>query len=916
MKSNYSRICVVLATVILYFIPSSLHAGNFKIKPLFLTGDSAPDGGTFLGFGEPRLNSKGEIAFDAATSGGQGLYLLSEAASQLLLRPGEVANFQRLVDPTTLGITQVACPLPPKSCLPSQEWFKRPNTPSGFFSICNKNERLFLPLGGRINDSHEILLPGGTLVSGGSIKSLNCPIPDFLIDLVGGPLSIVPIGITNSGTSVLLAGGSAGNTRILLINGGIMNMIGLKDTPVPTGGTIQFIGTPVMNENEDLLVAFRTSDSFFSPQGLVFIPGGATVPVPLVFTGSDAPGGRTFIGFGAKIFSESIRINNIEQVVFSAGLSDGSIGIYRRDPDETIKVLFEDRPGFNKIIDFTDVRFMAINEKGEAAAVVTKRDFNFRATGDLLFFNSEGNASKVVSLNDAALGGAKFLNFGFPQVNNKGEVIFWAFLSNGKTGVFKASKGLETEFVDPVPDLFAGSTVPFDPPNLATKGRMITGIAADGAARVVVRVKTGQTGTVEFSLVDETGAALPPSNFNGSLSQVSEELGSGSVSVPAADVEGFGPMAFAAYHAPIDFATSPNSKEANDPDRKVFIKVKLTTSTGETVESTESIGIVRPPVVLVHGLWESLSDWNTFTPLVNDSNFFIKRANYNFSITGITDSTPDFPPDILAKTTTNALGFTFNASFVLGQIIGFIDDFKSSQQVAAIQADLVGHSMGGNVARNLPLIPGFFSDKTFGKGTIHKIVTIGTPHLGTPLATQLLKNANSCVRDQLAANENISFRSVSFQGRTFDGGVFELEGDGVGGALSRALRSLQQSGSRLLPTAMVAGVMSQAQLNGLSDLFSAATFIRLRCAGDPLANSLNFQDWPTIFGQDSDAIVPLTSQLNGLFGSRFTAVHSSGTVRLGFRPPHEYEEASNISLEVIKLLNASLTSGSFHLLPP
>lgn len=210
----------------------------------------------------------------------------------------------------------------------------------------------------------------------------------------------------------------------------------------------------------------------------------------------------------------------------------------------------------------------------------------------------------------------------------------------------------------------------------------------------------------------------------------------------------------------------------------------------------------------------------------------------------------------------------------------------------------------------------FFSDKTFGKGTIHKIITIGTPHLGTPLATQLLKNANSCVRNLLAGRENIAFRSLTFQGRTFDGGVFELEGGGVvGGALSRALRSLQQPGSRLLPTAMIAGVMSQAQLDGLT--FSVATFIiNIRCAGDSLADSLKAVKWPTVFGQDSDAIVPFTSQLNGLSGSTFTAVHSSGAVNLGFRRPHEYEEATNIPAEVIKLLNTSLTSGSFHLLPP
>lgn len=462
-------------------------------------------------------------------------------------------------------------------------------------------------------------------------------------------------------------------------------------------------------------------------------------------------------------------------------------------------------------------------------------------------------------------------------LNDRGEIAFRADLSDGRAGIFLASAGLETEFVDPVPDLLADGMVTSDEKQLAEMGRVVTGIAADGAARVVVRVKTGQPGTVEFSLVDENGSTLPPNNFNGSLSEVSEATGSGTVSVPAEDVDGIGPMAFAVYHAPVDFATSPDSIEAGKADRQIFIKVKLTTATDETVESTEPLKIVRPPVMLVHGLWESESDWNTFTPLVGNSNFVIERPNYNFSITGITESSPKYSSGILAAATTNALGFTFNASFILGQIIEFIKNFKISRDVAAVQADLVGHSMGGNVARNLPLVGGFFSDNNFGEGTIHKIITVGTPHLGTPLATQLLKNANSCVRDLLAGRGNIAFGSLTFQGRTFDGGVFELEGGGVvGSALSRALRSLQQPGPRLLPTAMIAGVMSQAQLDGLSDLFSGATFIRIRCKGDPLADSLNRLEWPSIFGQASDAIVPVTSQLNGLSGTTRAATLERG----------------------------------------
>ena len=83
-----------------------------------------------------------------------------------------------------------------------------------------------------------------------------------------------------------------------------------------------------------------------------------------------------------------------------------------------------------------------------------------------------------------------------------------------------------------------------------------------------------------------------------------------------------------------------------------------------------------------------------------------------------------------------------------------------------------------------------------------------------------------------------------------------------------------------------------------------------------MADNFTAQNWPTIFGQDSDAIVPLTSQLNGLQGSQFTAVHSRGAVRLGFGPPQELEEVTGIPDKVIELLNTPVTSSSFSLLPP
>ena len=79
-----------------------------------------------------------------------------------------------------------------------------------------------------------------------------------------------------------------------------------------------------------------------------------------------------------------------------------------------------------------------------------------------------------------------------------------------------------------------------------------------------------------------------------------------------------------------------------------------------------------------------------------------------------------------------------------------------------------------------------------------------------------------------------------------------------------------------------------------------------------------------ILGGDSDGIVPVTSQLNGLSADApsiriFPAIHSQGARDLGFGVPdighHLQQEESGIPEVVIDLLNTSITSDTYILLP-
>src|SRR5262249_27112810 len=139
------------------------------------------------------------------------------------------------------------------------------------------------------------------------------------------------------------------------------------------------------------------------------------------------------------------------------------------------------------------------------------------------------------------------------------------------------------------------------------------------------------------------------------------------------------------------------------------------------------------------------SVWESFTPLINNtSQFAIERANYGQYV-HIDSSDPVYDPGIVWPVQASDLGFDYNAPIVYSQLNDLLASFRTGGEyatglpVAAAQADVVAHSMGGVITRSMPfLIPGFYSPVNYLRGVVHKLITIGTPHLGSPLAIDVL----------------------------------------------------------------------------------------------------------------------------------------------------------------------------------
>ena len=477
--------------------------------------------------------------------------------------------------------------------------------------------------------------------------------------------------------------------------------------------------------------------------------------------------------------------------------------------------------------------------------------------------------------------------------------------------------------LDPVPALLNGPMVTTNVNILATKGRVVQGSSADGASEVVLRVPANAAGEqFTFTVINDQGQQSTSAAEDGALAPIGSANFTLSQLTVSAVATSQGPMAFAIYGAPVDFPR-PEGQDTNATDRSITLNV-LAVDTG--LSSNTPVTLLRPPLGLIHGLWGSPDSWDNFTPLITDPRFAIGRANYSQTIGGqIKSYSPSYPSWAISSLKTaqaNSLGFAYNAPVVLKQLAGFVNQFKTGANpdhiaVTAIQVDIVAHSMGGDITRTFPQVKGFYGNTTLGLGGVHKLITIGTPHWGSPLAPHLLDHNNQCVRGVLATSGSPSFTSVTFKnGASASGGVGDLQGDGFGGGLSPALQALQNPIPHPLPTALIQGLESQSQLDGL-DSSSVAAAIRILCFGDYLAAHLTSKGWPQIFNQDSDSIVPALSEVAGLtdFTEVDGVIHSSSAELLGFGPPAELDAAGDIPATVTNLLNTPVTNAVYVGLP-
>lgn len=319
-----------------------------------------------------------------------------------------------------------------------------------------------------------------------------------------------------------------------------------------------------------------------------------------------------------------------------------------------------------------------------------------------------------------------------------------------------ACEEIRIELVDPRPDLIADpKSVRFTGvvADLAQGGEIVRGFAADGITPVLVRVEVPNGEPVEIELHDDRGS--PDPTRAGALFPVGGTTATNPVRVfPVSHAGAW--YAFAKIIAPVDFL-----RDANDrPLAERPLTIRVSPAEADPVE--REVILTRVPVLLIHGLWSSRTTWNVIADA--GAGWVVYATDYE---------------------KTHAAHFRTNVERPRIGIRRALE-LSRSAGIAATSCDVIGHSMGGLLTRWYVSDPFelYRRPENFFRGDVHKLVTLDTPHFGSPLA-YVLVNEDGQVKRPVGS-------IVQKTGRCVDcGAVFDLRPESD--AIREILKGWQES---------------------------------------------------------------------------------------------------------------------------
>ena len=361
----------------------------YVIRALFLTGQPAPQGGTFTQFSDPSLNNHGDLAF-AALSTSQtahyALYLRTGGHLRTLAASGQRA------------------------------------ASGGAFKVFNDvvlNDRGTVVFLGLTDD--RIAQQGIFLARAGA------PVPIAVAGQQapsGGVFTDFANPTINTGGTVAFVGRMGGGEAIFAASEGSISPIVLSGQPAPTGGTFQFFldGSPAQNDRGQIAFVAATTDRGIF--GVYVTVGGK--PVPVVTTDDAAPVGGLFTEFG------SLMLTNAGTVGFVGRTAHSTIreALYVTGRATLVALARQGESVSGQVL--TTFANSAINQSEAVVFQLGTPDPIPRA----IFLARRTGLSAVVRAGDRSPTGQLFTAFSTPALNDRGEVAFVAETDDFRHGIY------------------------------------------------------------------------------------------------------------------------------------------------------------------------------------------------------------------------------------------------------------------------------------------------------------------------------------------------------------------------------------------------------------------------------------------------------------------------------------------------
>lgn len=166
---------------------------------------------------------------------------------------------------------------------------------------------------------------------------------------------------------------------------------------------------------------------------------------------------------------------------------------------------------------------------------------------------------------------------------------------------------------------------------------------------------------------------------------------------------------------------APDGVQAKDGEREKAFSIMFRNQDGESI--TEEFSLFRTPVVLIHGIWGHSTDFIQHILSLESAGYYTFINEYD-NWKGPSETLP-----------TNGI------LFLHGFLLPALNSMKSLN-IESKKIDVVAHSMGGLFTKQFTRNKYYKTEYTYGQRAVRRLITLGTPHWGSPLASFLERDSS------------------------------------------------------------------------------------------------------------------------------------------------------------------------------